>query len=40
MFFKSRLKMHILLEHIETKTILSVKPKFALGKIQPQSEIL
>lgn len=40
MFFNSRLKMHILLEHIETKTILSVKPKFAVGKIQPQSEIL
>ena len=33
MFLNSRLKMHILPEHMETKTILSVKPKFVLGKI-------
>jgi len=33
MFFKSRMKMHILPEKLETKTILSVKPKFAVGKV-------
>ena len=33
MFFNSRLKMHILPEHVEMKTILSVKPKFLVGKI-------
>ena len=33
MFYNSRLKMHILPEKIETKAILSVKPKFAVGKV-------
>jgi hypothetical protein len=35
MIYNSRLKMHILPEHVELKTILSVKPKFAVGKILP-----
>jgi hypothetical protein len=35
MIYNSRLKMHILPEHVELKTIISVKPKFAVGKILP-----